>query len=312
MNNDHGAERADWIIPELGFEAETGMLREAIAEWIANAAPAMTEALDWQFLAGSKYFRPLTMFSCARAMGQKIGPQLIRSAVALELFHNMTLVIDDVLDKSDERRGKQTMHVRFGELQALMTSGYMTAETFRMVADDVQGVRLISELMTRLGVAEVTQWNLRRQPLGFSCWWDLAKEDTGSMFEIAACLADRTEALRQFGSYLGILYHACDDVSDVRGTEALGGGGEEDIRDGILTLPASLAIHDERVAKMFRNPNPGNYDKLADAFRAKLDEAEEKLDDIARMARREAEMHAPNPAPLFALIERTRDLGRKA
>ncbi len=312
MNNDHGASRPDWVIPELGFEAETEMLRQAIADWIKGAAPDMQEMLKWQFLAGSKYFRPLTMFSVARAQGLKVSEQLIRSAVTLELFHNMTLVVDDVLDHSKERRGKATMHEKFGELHALMSSGYMTAETFRMMAGDAHGIELMAELMTRLGVAEVVQWEKRSQPLGVTDWWGLAAEDTGSMFEAAACLADRSEALRRFGGLLGILYHACDDVSDVRGTEALGGGGEEDIRDGILTLPASIAIADPRVMKMFREPKPDNYDQLAEAFRAVLPQAEAKLDEIAEMAKREAKLHSQNPEPLFAIVDQTRKLGRKA
>ncbi len=312
MNNDHGAGRADWVIPELGFQAETERLRAAIADWLRGVDAEMAEVLSWQFLAGSKYFRPLTMFSCARAQTGAIGDGVIRAAVALELFHNMTLVVDDILDRSDTRRGKATMHAKFGELNALMTSGYMTAEAYRMMAHDARAVRLLSELMTRLGAAECAQWRLRRQPLGVEDWRLLAQEDTGSMFEAAACLADRSGRLRRFGRYLGTLYHACDDVSDVRGTDALGeGGGDEDIRDGILTLPAAIAVLNPAVAAMFRDPNPGNYGDLAAAFRAALPAAEAELDRIAGQARIEAERHARDPAPLIALVDRTRMLGRK-
>ncbi len=312
MNNDHGAGRADWVIPELGFEVETERLRQAIADWLQGTDPEMSEALGWQFLAGSKYFRPLTMFSCARAQTGEVSDRVIRSAVALELFHNMTLVVDDILDRSDTRRGKATMHARFGQLNALMTSGYMTAEAYRMMADDAQAVRLLSELMTRLGAAECAQWRLRCQPLGVSDWRKLAQEDTGSMFEVAACLADRSEALRLYGRYLGMLYHACDDVSDVRGTDALGeGGGDEDIRDGILTLPAAIATLDKDVREMFRKPDASNYAALAAAFRAVLPEAEAELDILADQARDEAIKNADDPAPLLALVDRTRLLGNK-
>jgi geranylgeranyl diphosphate synthase type I len=129
------------------------------------------------------------------------------------------------------------------------------------------------------------------------------------MFEVAACLGDRTEGLREFGGLLGTLYHACDDVSDVRGTEALGGGGEEDIRDGILTLPAAIAVREPEIAEMFCNPNPDNYDLLADAFRAALPEAEAELDKIAASAIKEAKRFAARPAKLITLVDRTRALG---
>ena len=57
--------------------------------------------------------------------------------------------------------------------------------------------------------------------------------------------------MRRYGHLLGVLYHGCDDVGDQRGLEALGGGGEEDIRDGILTLPAALAIRDPEIRALF-------------------------------------------------------------
>lgn len=307
MNND--GVRSDWIIPELGFEAETEALRETIAQWVASTPAEMQPQLGEQFLAGSKYFRPLTIFACQTAVGDdKISDETIVSAVVLELIHNMTLVVDDILDQSMERRGKPTMEAAFGRLTALMTSGFMVAEAYKIMADDPQVIRLLSELMTRLGVAEVLQWDSRKIPRGMEDWRRLAQEDTGSMFEVAACLGDRSEGLREYGGLLGTLYHACDDVSDVRGTEALGGGGEEDIRDGILTLPASIAVRDPAVAEMFTNPNPDNYDLLADAFRAALPEAEAELDNIAMSAIKEARRFAARPAKLITLVERTRAL----
>lgn len=309
MNNE-GA-RADWVIPELGFESETERLRAAIGDWVQSTPEEMRPQLEEQFLAGSKYFRPLTIFACQTATGsEEITDETIRAAVTLELFHNMTLVVDDILDQSDERRGKPTMHTAFGQLAALMTSGFMVAEGYRMMATEPQVVRLLSELMSRLGVAEVMQWNSRKMPRGVEDWRKLAQEDTGSMFEVAACLGDRSEGLRHFGGLLGTLYHACDDVSDVRGTEALGGGGEEDIRDGILTLPAAIAVREPDVATMFRDPNPNNYDALAEAFRAALPEAEAELDRIAASAITEARRFAKNPKKLITLVDRTRALGR--
>lgn len=312
MNNQDNIERADWIVPELGFEAETERLRRMIAEWITGVKPEMADALQWQFLSGSKYFRPLTVFCCAEAIeAGPIDDRAIRGAMSLELLHNMTLVVDDILDRSDERRGKASMHHKFGELKALMTSGYMVAEAYRMVKYDPAVIELLSELMTRLGAAEVKQWDERCRPLGVEDWRVLAREDTGSMFEVAACLGDPTGQLRKFGQLLGILYHACDDVSDVRGTSALGGGGDEDVRDGILTLPAALAIRDPYVAEMFADPNESNYDDLASAFRAVLPEAEAELDKIVDAAIGESEANSEDPTKLIDLITLTRNLGRE-
>jgi geranylgeranyl pyrophosphate synthase len=133
------------------------------------------------------------------------------------------------------------------------------------------------------------------------------------MFEICAVLGARSERLRRYGHLLGVLYHGCDDVGDQRGLEALGGGGEEDLRDGILTLPAALAIRDPQIRELFvvDDDDPDRLAALAEGFRAQLDEAEDVLDRIADGAATEAEQFAEDPEPLLALVEQVRQLSRR-
>lgn len=317
------------MIQALGFEDEMARLRRAIADWAGSADPEMRAFLDWQFGAGSKYFRPLTLFACHRAINGDKAPitrGLIHAALAVEMFHNMTLIVDDILDKSPARRGKATMHTKFGELQALMCSGWIVADGYDIVTDPRAyepgeetpalvrlNTKLLSELVKRLGVAEVLQWRLRRQPLGVEDWRRIAGEDTGSMFEVCACLGTRSEQLRRYGALLGMLYHGCDDVGDVRGAIALGGGGKEDLRDGILTLPAALAIRDPAMRTLFCKPEPSDaeLELLGQANAAQLDAAEGVLDDLAAQAVDQARKYAPHPEPLVALVEHTRKLSKQ-
>jgi geranylgeranyl pyrophosphate synthase len=299
------------VIARSGFRSEVDRLRGVLADWIARTDEEVRDLLTWQFQGGSKYFRPLTIFSCYQAVYRGPVPSgLIRSAAVLEMFHNVSLVVDDILDRSPSRRSVPTLYAKFGMLPALMAAGYVVAEGYRLVQDDPHDIRLLSELLARLGVAECLQWRLRRQPLGLEDWRRIAGEDTGTMFEVCACLGTRTEELRRFGRLLGTLYHGCDDVGDVRGAQALGGGGEEDLRDGILTLPAALAIRDPDVAALFARPDPSGADlgRLATAFAACVPEAERCLDAIADEARQEARRVAANPEPLLLLVEHTRQL----
>src|SRR6266850_3877891 len=276
------------VIARLGFETEMTALRERIARWIDGCSDELREALEWQFLTGSKYFRPLTIFSCYRATREgPIPEQIMQSALVIELFHNVSLIIDDIVDRSPTRRGRATMHTKFGELSALMTSGYIVAEGYLQLKDDLTGIALFSELLKRLGVAECMQWRLRRRPLGIEDWRKIAGEDTGSMFEICARLGTRDDSLRRFGQLLGLLYHGCDDVGDVRGTAGLGGGSARDIEDGILTLPAAIALRDPETALLFASGDPENLDAVAKKLRLALPEAEEYLDSIAAEAETE-------------------------
>jgi geranylgeranyl pyrophosphate synthase len=302
------------IIAELGFTEEMERLRAVIDNWIGQASGEMRPLLEWQFVGKSKYFRPLTIFGCYRAVSsERIPDTIIRSAVVLEMMHNVSLIIDDIVDESDERRGKATLHRKFGLLSGLMASGYIAADGFRLSAADPHDIQLFSDLLKRLGVAECAQWRLRRQPLGVEDWEDIAGEDTGSMFETCACLATRDDRLRKFGRLLGVVYHGCDDVGDVKGLESLGGGGEEDLRDGILTLPAALAIRDPQIADLFCKPSPSPEDlkRISIAMQAQLPAAELHLDQLAINAKWEAHLHSKNPGTLLALVDHTRELSRR-
>jgi geranylgeranyl pyrophosphate synthase len=309
MTGSDAAMASDATTCDAPFASEITALRERIADWISRCDAEIRPELEWQLLAGSKYFRPFTVFACYRAMHDAaIPPVAIESALLIELFHNVSLIIDDIVDKSEHRRNRLTLHSKFGELAAFMTAGYIVADGFRLAAGDPQLSDLFAELLKRLAVAECLQWRLRRTPLGVADWRKIASEDTGSMFEIAACLGDRSQRLRKFGGLLGLLYHGCDDVADVRGASALGGGGADDLRDGILTLPAALAVRNAETARIFANPADNQLPLLAQAFQTKIPEAEAYLDRIAEEARTEARLFAPNPEGLFALIDQTRQL----
>ena len=292
-----------------GYDLEIAALERDIQRWVAGSEPEMQPLLKWQFLGRSKYFRPVTVFACSQAMiPGRIGADTTRAAMAIEMAHNVSLIIDDILDRSRYRRGILTLHCRFGMLPALMAAGYITAESFELCQDSPFIIQRLAELHKRLAVAESLQWRLRRQPLGVEDWRIIAREDTGSMFEACACLGTGNERLRTYGQLLGMLYHGCDDVGDVRGAVALGGGGAEDLRDGILTLPAAIAIRDPEVALHFRNPSPKGMEVLLSKVGAALPVAERYLDQIADQAKVEATRVAPNPAPLIALIDNTRTL----
>ena len=183
----------------------------------------------------------------------------------------------------------------------------------RCFREDPFGSHYIAELLRRLASAECLQWRLRRQPLGTEDWRYIAGEDTGSMFEVCAVLGGGSERLRSYGHLSGVLYHGCDDVGDQRGLEALGGGGEEDVRDGILTLPAALSIRDPQIRELFLRDDHDaeRLRTLADACVAQVEEAERVLDTIAQEARAEAILAADDPAPLLVLVDEVRQLSSR-
>jgi geranylgeranyl diphosphate synthase type I len=303
---------AVWELPQkMGLTADLERLQAFLTAWVRETDPEVRMMIETQLSGRAKYFRPVTIFACDRSIvDQPPSEQVLTAAAGLELLHNVSLIIDDILDRSRYRRGKLSLHCRFGFLPALMTSGYITSAASRLVATDPYSVHLLAELMQRLGVAECLQWRLRRHALGTEDWRMIAGEDTGSMFEICARLGTRDNRLQKFGRLLGILYHGCDDVADVRGSTALGGGSAKDIEDAILTLPVAVAVRDPETALLFRNASPENRTALTAKLVEALPDAEIYLDGVAAEAETEALMNAKNPERLLGLIRATRLLSR--
>jgi geranylgeranyl diphosphate synthase, type I len=300
------------LAQDLGLDSDIARLRREIVSWVGDSNPEVREYLRWQLCKSSKYYRPVTVFACYHAVSLQPTPiKVMRSAMAVEMVHNVSLIIDDILDRSRYRRGEQTLHWRFGLLPALMTAGYLYAGACKLLSGDSYALSLICDLLQRLGIAECLQWRLRCLPLGVGGWRMIASEDTGSMFETCARLGTRDGKLGFFGKQLGILYHGCDDVADVRGSIALGGGGRDDIRDGILTLPAAIASLDPVIALSFRSGPRNHLKQFMPALRAAIPLAEDHLDSVAQEARSEAVTYSSFPDVLLELIQFTRKLSKK-
>src|SRR5262249_5521641 len=125
------------IITALGFAEEIDQLRQMFAERVALCSAEMRPIVEWQFAGKSKYFRPLTVFCCHRALSDEPIPStVVRSATVVEMFHNVSLIIDDILDQSNQRRGRPTLHRQFGVRVALMGSGDIVAGGYGMGGGD--------------------------------------------------------------------------------------------------------------------------------------------------------------------------------
>src|SRR5205085_1862392 len=95
------------VITQLGADDEVARLRRRIADWLDGVDDELRDPLSWAFAGTPKHFRPLTLFACHHSEQPQSDP--VGLAFAVELMHNMSLIVDDVLDASDERRGLSTV-----------------------------------------------------------------------------------------------------------------------------------------------------------------------------------------------------------
>ncbi len=170
-------------------------------------------------LSGGKRVRPtLTVLVCETLDGDR--DVAVEFAVGIELVHNASLVIDDIIDESELRRGKPSAWTAFGHGPAIITSDGLLGEAFALFSADERAMQTVSEAMVQLGEGEASE--LVAQPTSEAEYMQLAQRKTGALFraaaELGAIAADADaytiEAFGQYAERVGIAFQMRDDVLD--------------------------------------------------------------------------------------------------
>jgi geranylgeranyl pyrophosphate synthase len=215
--------------------------------------PVLQKLLGYVVKSGGKRIRPaLTLFSgkfysCDLEL-------LLPVAAAVELLHTATLVHDDVIDSSEERRGKATINKLWGDATAILVGDYLLAKCAELAAETehIEIMKLLARTVMTISTGELQQEDFsgdKNQGRADYYRWIAAK--TASLFSTAAesgaVLADSPEeavhALRDYGYNLGMAFQVVDDILDFIGDEAeLGKPLCSDLSQGVLTLPTIVFL----------------------------------------------------------------------
>jgi len=219
-------------------------VEEALERWVPSDAPAgLGEAMRYAVLGGGKRLRPLLVMATCEAVGGQPEAAL-RAACAVELIHAYSLVHDDMPCMDDDvlRRGKPTVHVQFGEAQAMLAGDAMQALAFEVLTPEGEQVppalqaRLCSLLARSAGHAgmaggQAIDLASVGHPLDEPSLRDMHRRKTGLLLQAsvlmgAACgnTSPATwAALADYGSAIGLAFQVVDDILDVtQDSEVLG------------------------------------------------------------------------------------------
>lgn len=202
------------------LERRVAMANERLAEVTGAVEPsALGDEIEHVALAGGKRVRPtVTLLACEAAGGD---PQdAVDFAVGVELVHNASLVIDDIIDRSDVRRGTASAWAEYGYGPAIIASDGMLGEAFALFSSDEQAMQVVAEAMVELGEGEATE--LVAKPSNEDEYMTLARRKTGALFRAAAELgavaagADgfTIEAFGEYAERVGVAFQIRDDVLD--------------------------------------------------------------------------------------------------
>jgi farnesyl diphosphate synthase len=223
----------------------------ALMAWVPTAAPAgLGEAMRYGVLDGGKRLRPLLVLAACEAVdGQRAAA--LRAAVAVELIHAYSLVHDDMpcMDNDVLRRGKPTVHVQFGEAQAMLAGDAMQALAFEVLTPEGDEVPLALQarlcgLLARAaghaGMAGGQAIDLAStgKPLDEAALRDMHRRKTGALLQAsvmmgAACgetSPAALQALSDYGAAIGLAFQVVDDILDVtQASETLGKTAGKDL-----------------------------------------------------------------------------------
>ncbi|GGN91592.1 polyprenyl synthetase family protein [Haloarcula pellucida] len=170
-------------------------------------------------LSGGKRVRPTVTVLVCEALGGEPA-DAVDFAVGIELVHNASLVIDDIIDESELRRGTPAAWAEFGHGPAIISSDGLLGEAFALFSADGRAMQTVSEAMVELGEGEATE--LVAQPTNEEEYMQLARRKTGALFraaaELGAIAADAdgytVEAVGEYAERVGVAFQMRDDVLD--------------------------------------------------------------------------------------------------
>ena len=207
----------------------------------------------WLIAAGGKRIRPLLTLAATRLYGDT-GSRPYGLAASVEFIHTATLLHDDVVDKSEERRGKDSANIVFGNQASVLVGDFLFSRAFQlMVADgSLEVLRILSDASAIISEGEVMQLQTAND-LGTTMaqYEAVISAKTAALFaaacEIGPVIAgadkDAQEAMRTYGHNLGMAFQVADDILDYSADGAkLGKAVGDDFREGKMTAPVILAL----------------------------------------------------------------------
>jgi octaprenyl-diphosphate synthase len=290
---------------------------------LASDVVLVNQVSEYIIGAGGKRLRPLLVLLAARAAGAPpLGPQVM-AAVIIEFIHTATLLHDDVVDGSHQRRGRNTANEVWGNAASVLVGDFLYSRAFQMMVrlDSMRVMEIMADATNLIAEGEVLQlMNAHDPDTSESRYLEVIYRKTARLFEsgaaIAAVLAGADPAVERglatYGRHLGNAFQLVDDSLDYRGSPTERGKNVgDDLAEGKPTLPVIHALRSGSPAQralLRRAIETGGLDELPAVLTAI--ESAGGLEYTARLAQGEADqaLAALEPLPESVHSEALRQL----
>lgn len=235
------------------IESDLRCFIELFNQSLTHTDGLLSEVLSYVRQRAGKQMRPMLMLLMAKNYGQ-VSEVTQYAAVGLELLHTSSLIHDDVVDESNERRGQPSVNASYNNKVAVLVGDYILSTVLLNVSytNNQRIIEYLAELGRVLAAGELLQLsNVKNEEIREDVYYEVIKKKTAALFEACAAIGavsanasdEEVQKAKEFGQNLGVMFQIRDDIFDYFDSKEIGKPTGNDMAEGKLTLPVIYALN---------------------------------------------------------------------
>lgn len=258
-------------------------LQKIIKQSLSSNSPLLNKIVDKYLETKGKQIRPIIVVLSAKFFGAEVSDGVLCGAASVELLHNASLIHDDVIDETKQRRGHDTINNTWDNHIAVLVGDFFVSNALACAirTNDFRVISTISELGKELSTGEIDQIDVaKHHSIDEQTYFSIINKKTASLFQSCVKVGGYSVGasdidianLTKFVELLGLSFQIKDDIFDYFKDDAIGKPTGNDLREGKVTLPLIYALsHTE-------SPRHEEIRRLADSDSLTTEQIETLID----------------------------------
>ena len=258
-------------------------LQKIIKQSLSSNSPLLTKIVDKYLETKGKQIRPIIVVLSAKFFGAEVSDGVLCGAASVELLHNASLIHDDVIDETKQRRGHDTINNTWDNHIAVLVGDFFVSNALACAirTNDFRVISTISELGKELSTGEIDQIDVaKHHSIDEQTYFSIINKKTASLFQSCVKVGGYSVGasdidianLSKFVELLGLSFQIKDDIFDYFKDDAIGKPTGNDLREGKVTLPLIYAL------SRTESPRHGEMRRLADSDSLTTEQIETLID----------------------------------
>lgn len=258
-------------------------LQKIIKQSLSSNSPLLNKIVDKYLETKGKQIRPIIVVLSAKFFGAEVSDGVLCGAASVELLHNASLIHDDVIDETKQRRGHDTINNTWDNHIAVLVGDFFVSNALACAirTNDFRVISTISELGKELSTGEIDQIDVaKHHSIDEQTYFSIINKKTASLFQSCVKVGGYSVGasdidianLSKFVELLGLSFQIKDDIFDYFKDDAIGKPTGNDLREGKVTLPLIYAL------SRTESPRHGEMRRLADSDSLTTEQIETLID----------------------------------